>query len=519
MKILVKIKDNTLQIINRKKLNNEYKNMLNTNVISNNELVFSDEYIYANSKIVCIFLSELIKTYNINTISFQNNEIANLIIPLMNDIIGIQIINFEGNEVITYKIVNKIIKLNGIKIVCAQYIPQYLFDLLNKYNIIAQSRSEILFTSNFMEKNELNNYSSIYYKNTIFLEFPFSIDDADDFASFCSINRYLKNIHINIPNKFNLEEVINLLQNYHLKNITIYIHGDIHDTNIIEYLKKNNKTIKKKYKIKFKLAYSEEYIQKNITKQTNTVILRTCALLIMAVIFAFFGYSFYDNYRSMKSIAKIQKEIQDYIIATDNSNITLPPDSNEMTIKNPYIAALKNINSDAVGWLKVNNTNIDYAVLQTYNNDYYLSHNIYKERHASGWIFLDYENNLAQKDDNLIIYGHNHYVNGVMFGTLNKALYKNWYTNPENQIIRLDTLYKSNKYKIFAIYIVPETSDYLTTNFPTKNAKMNFIEMIKKRSIYDFDVEVNADSQILTLSTCYSGSVSRLVVHAVLLED
>jgi len=81
MKVLVKIKDDRLSFINRKKLNLEYKNMLNTNVISNDELVFSDEYIKENYKIVSTFLNELIKTYNINTLSFQNMEVAKIMFP------------------------------------------------------------------------------------------------------------------------------------------------------------------------------------------------------------------------------------------------------------------------------------------------------------------------------------------------------------------------------------------------------------------------------------------------------
>ena len=76
MKILVKIKDDRLSFYNKKKLNNEYKNMLNTNVISNDELVFSDEYIKENYKIVATFLREIAKTYNLTTLSFQNFEVA-----------------------------------------------------------------------------------------------------------------------------------------------------------------------------------------------------------------------------------------------------------------------------------------------------------------------------------------------------------------------------------------------------------------------------------------------------------
>ena len=101
VKILIKIKNDRLCFINKKKLNIEYKNMLNTNVISNNELVFSDEYILLNQKIVCTFLNELIKTYSITTLSFQNIEVLNIILPLINKFKNINSIYVESEEVIS----------------------------------------------------------------------------------------------------------------------------------------------------------------------------------------------------------------------------------------------------------------------------------------------------------------------------------------------------------------------------------------------------------------------------------
>ena len=83
MKILVKIKNDRLCFITRKKLNPDYKNMLNTNVISNNELVFSDEYIFLNQKIICTFFNELIKTYSITTLSVQSLEVLYIFLPLL----------------------------------------------------------------------------------------------------------------------------------------------------------------------------------------------------------------------------------------------------------------------------------------------------------------------------------------------------------------------------------------------------------------------------------------------------
>lgn len=518
MKVLVKIKDDRLSFSNKKKLNAEYKNMLNTNVISDDELVFSDEYIKENSKIVASFLSELIKNYNLTTLSFQNLEVANLIMPFVNKIKYISILNFESTEVFPYKYCDILIKCPNIKFISCEYIPGFMFEMLDKYGIIPESRNEILFTSNFMEINGLSNYSSLFYKYTIFLDFPLNEEDFNDFKTFCNINRHLKNIHVNNPNKFNLQEVINILKENKHKNIKIIVHGDNFDSEVLEYLKKYNKIIQKKYKILFKIKYSEKFILNNIATETNNKILRTCGLMLLAISLFSFGYIFYDNYQSMKNVAKIQNELQDIIVATNPEDIitNIENETNNIVV-NDYLASLSSINSDVVAWLKVNNTNIDYAILQTSNNEYYLDYNIYKEKDPNGWLFLDYENNTIELDDNIIIYGHNRYTNGVMFGTLRKTLYKNWYTNPENQIIKFDTLYGSYEYQIFSIYIVPTTNDYIDVNFSTNEAKQNFLDTIKNRSIYDFGIELSLDSKVITLSTCQSDT-TRLVVHGVLIK-
>ena len=145
--------------------------------------------------------------------------------------------------------------------------------------------------------------------------------------------------------------------------------------------------------------------------------------------------------------------------------------------------------------------------------------NINKEKNANGWIFLDFRNDAMNLDKNNIIYGHNMYYSGVMFGTLYKTYNKNWYTNPDNQMITYNTLYEDMEFQIFSIYKVPDTNDYLKVYFDGDNDFLEFIDMITERSIYDFNVPVNADDKIITLSTCSDNGTKRLVIHAVLINE
>ena len=95
-------------------------------------------------------------------------------------------------------------------------------------------------------------------------------------------------------------------------------------------------------------------------------------------------------------------------------------------------------NSDTVGWIEVKGTNINYPIVKTTDNSYYLSHAYDKSKNEAGWVFMDYRNNAINFDQNTIIYAHSRY-NGTMFGSLKNILSSSWYTNKNNYIIRLST--------------------------------------------------------------------------------
>jgi len=204
-----------------------------------------------------------------------------------------------------------------------------------------------------------------------------------------------------------------------------------------------------------------------------------------------------------------QNEIDDDIII----------ENNQKEIINEELASLKEINEDTVGWLKVNDTNIDYPVVQHTDNEYYLNKNFKNETDNSGWIFMDYRADNMNLSDNTIIFGHNMYYSGVMFGTLYKAKSSSWYTKPENQIIEFNTLYDNMKWQIFSIYTIETTNDYLISDFSTSEKYQDFINLITDRSIYEFNAPVSTNDKILTLSTCSNNGQKRLVIHAVLIDS
>lgn len=180
------------------------------------------------------------------------------------------------------------------------------------------------------------------------------------------------------------------------------------------------------------------------------------------------------------------------------------------------IKKLKEENNDTIGWIQVLGTNINYPIVQSNDNSYYLNHDYLKRRNDGGWIFLDYRNNLDNLQENNIIYGHRRY-NQSMFGTLKNVLTRAWQNNTNNHIIKISSAKNNYLFQVFSIYTIPKESYYIQTEFNETNSFQTFITTIKDRSIYNFNTEVNANDKVLTLSTCH-GDGDRLVVHAKLIK-
>jgi len=169
-------------------------------------------------------------------------------------------------------------------------------------------------------------------------------------------------------------------------------------------------------------------------------------------------------------------------------------------------------NSDTVGWIKVDGTKVNYPVVQSDDNDYYLSHAFNKRSNAGGWIFADYRDDFEEFGKNTIIYGHN-MNNKTMFGSIPQMLNSSYLSNSDNYYIKVSTPSCNTVWKLFSIYTIEPEVYYLKTNFRTYSFE-EFINTLKSRSIYNFGIEVTSDDKILTLSTCDNTGTKRVAVHA-----
>ena len=189
-------------------------------------------------------------------------------------------------------------------------------------------------------------------------------------------------------------------------------------------------------------------------------------------------------------------------ITTENTD-----ERNEETERMLQVKELQGQNADIIGWLEIENTNINYPVLQGTDNRYYMTHNYKKENSKNGSIFLDANYNWNIPSNNLLIYGHN-LGNGMMFQELLKYEKESFYQ--EHPIIRFTTAEEDAKYEIISafksrVYRKSEKNVfryYFFLNSELEEEYNQFVKNAKNASLYPIDTTASYGDQLITLSTC-----------------
>ena len=253
-------------------------------------------------------------------------------------------------------------------------------------------------------------------------------------------------------------------------------------------------------------------------------------LLFFLSIFIFSAYKLYSWHNDNKEIETIADDVvKDTKVKekedTENTENVNPPDNRDNDYWNYIKMSLLEVdfnellakNLDTVGWIQVKGTNINYPIVQTTDNSYYLNHAFDKTSNDAGWVFMDYRNDAVNFNQNTILYAHSR-LTGSMFGSLKNILESSWYTNKNNHIIRLSTPTENTMWQVFSVYTIPKESYYITPNFNSNEAYQEFLNTMKSRSEVEFSAEVNTNDKILTLSTCKDNFGNRVVMHAKLIK-
>ncbi|MCL2158693.1 MAG: class B sortase [Oscillospiraceae bacterium] len=216
----------------------------------------------------------------------------------------------------------------------------------------------------------------------------------------------------------------------------------------------------------------------------------------------------------IQDILALQKHTGERVVQAEVSDGVGEVDKIKRNIKK-----LSDMSSDMFCWIKVQHTSIDYPVVQYTDNDYYLHHNFNKVWSSGGAIYADFNNSKNILDDrHLVIYGHN-MLDNSMFQPLITA-YEKREDNFRTGIIELITEDAMYYYEVFSVSEEDPWSGYIQTKFNSDEEYVEFLYSLKERSNFQKNVTLDADSKIITLSTCVNDIRldRRFVVRGVLID-
>jgi len=178
-------------------------------------------------------------------------------------------------------------------------------------------------------------------------------------------------------------------------------------------------------------------------------------------------------------------------------------------------------NDDIVGHLYIPNTAINYLVPQTTDNAFYLTHNIWQQRYAAGWVWLCPSAYLYDLSQNLTLYGHN-MRQDKRFHSVRFFLQEDFFFS--NRYIYFSTIYADYIFEVFSAYVAHVDTLhalYSNSNFDHRAGGWGYyINEFARRSHFDAGITVTENDHVITLMTCANSPVYyRIVVHGRLVVD
>ena len=220
-------------------------------------------------------------------------------------------------------------------------------------------------------------------------------------------------------------------------------------------------------------------------------------LLLIIIIAAIYIYNSIDDKNNIQKESDLLNTIE-----VDESKIT-----SVKTKRVLQIEELQKVNSDIIGWIEIEGTNINYPVLQGTDNEFYMTHNYEKKESVYGAIFLDKDYDWNKKSNNLLIYGHN-MQDGSMFHDLLNYADEDYYK--EHPTIRFTTPEEDAEFEIIAafrsrVYYKSEQNVfryYYFVNPESEEDYNEFVKNAKEASIYNTGKTAEYGDELITLSTC-----------------
>lgn len=259
-------------------------------------------------------------------------------------------------------------------------------------------------------------------------------------------------------------------------------------------------------------------------EKRRRVLLVLCSVVAVGCLGYFSLYSYFD-YKTRSSYEQLSELKEKPVIGQQAGaesswpvHVNLDEEQEPREVLEEY-KNLLNKNKKLIGWLKIDDTNIDYPVMQTSDNEYYQDHNLNQEYDKNGSIFMDKDCDVLKPSTNYILYGH-HMKSGQMFGKLD--LYSSEKYGSEHQYIQFDTIYEKGLYQVMYVFRSRVYSEeeivfkyYQFIDALSEQEFDSYMQEMSAMSLYDTGVTAQYGDQLLTLSTCdYQEKNGRFVVVA-----
>ena len=268
-------------------------------------------------------------------------------------------------------------------------------------------------------------------------------------------------------------------------------------------------------------------VQEELRKREKRrkLIIISCSVAAACCLGYFAVYSYYD-YRTQSAyrlLSELKESAEGSVSSTsavpdspEGPLFTLDGEAESREVLEEYQKLMVRYKR-LIGWVKIEGTKIDYPVMQTVDNEYYLDHNMDHQYDKNGTIFMDKDCDVLKPSTNYILYGH-HMKNGRMFGQLD--LYKDESYYEEHPYISFDTIYEKGTYQVMYVFrskvYKEDEIAFKYYQFIDANGEMEFasyMEEMAAMSLYDTGVTAEFGDQLLTLSTCdYQETDCRYVV-------
>lgn len=269
-------------------------------------------------------------------------------------------------------------------------------------------------------------------------------------------------------------------------------------------------------------------MKKSEVKRYGIKIIYLLLTLLFLCVIGFNVFTFLKRINAHSDTISDIQEINDTILKSeqlekikddDKNKEFSPPNTDywnyiKVPITDFNLKDFKKFNNDTVGFLSIYGTQINYPVVKTNDNSFYLNHSFKKGENGAGWVFMDYRNDPENLNKNTIIYAHSN-LDKTMFGSLSSILNPEWFKNEDNGILSFANSTGITHWKIFSVYTIPAESKYIQTAFSNDEEYRIWAKEMAERSRYNLGYRFSENEKIITLSTCYDNIRNlRLVVHA-----